>query len=202
MWRLALLIIVLILVGCAEPEPIRPTPVPSPTPTPSVAPFKSPDGVILADTTCWRSGINTTCIIEFPNGKTIRGSPGYASDWSPDGRYAVACIGATHDSPCGIAEVWDMINGQKIVSFPPFCYNWSPTEPHPIGYLVENSTIDSNEVELYVMDVETMTCVRQATYPDWYKEKWANLTVYTSCLAPLDRIGGSHERGFVGPPFD
>lgn len=113
MWRLSLLIIALILVGCAEPEPIRPTPIPSPTPTPSVAPFKSPDGVILADTICWRSGINTTCIIEFPNGKTIRGYPGYASDWSPDGRYAVACIGATHDSPCGIAEVWDMINGQK-----------------------------------------------------------------------------------------
>lgn len=202
MWRLSLLIM-LTLVGCGAPEPVLPTPTLYPTLTPRITPFKSPDGVTRAQTICWPVGIDVTCVIKFLNGKTVRHYPDSPLDWSPDGRYAVVCIGRNHDSPCGYSEVWDMIHGQLIVdAASPYCYTWSPNEPHLLGYLVESSFLATNQVEMYVMDVAIGNRLRQTTYPEWYQARWPELTPMNFCLTPLDRIVGSTERGFVGPPFD
>lgn len=202
MWRILLITVVLVGAGCEQPAPFPypPTSTPYLTPTPVIGVLKSSKGVIVAKTYCQTSGqgMYTSCGTRFPNGEMIFDIP---RDWSPDSRYAVACIGATHDSPCGWAEVWDMVKGKKIIEFSPaYCYVWSPTKPHLLGYLIESQAMGSNRAELYIIDVETNESLRQTTYPDWYKAKWAKLTVDTSCLARLDRIVGSEEHGFVGLP--
>lgn len=177
MQRLTLLAIILLLSGCfqREPFPYPPTATPYMTPTPSIGVLKAADGTILAKTYCETSGggMYTFCATHFPNGETIRDIP---YDWSADGRYAAACIGATHDTSCGYGEVWDMIHGKKLLTFSsPYCFAWSPTAPSRFAYLDEQGWS-------LVLDVETGEISQPSDYPDWYRAKYAQSENPATCL--------------------
>lgn len=166
-----------LLLACSEPDPFPypPTSTPYMTPTPYIGVLHSPDGVAVAETMCqtYAGGIDTFCTTTFPNGETIRDIP---REWSVDGRYAAACIGATHDTSCGYGEVWDTINGKKILTFhSPYCFAWSPTEPVRFAYLDKDG-------RGLVLDVESGEISQQSDYPDWYRAKYAQSENPATCL--------------------
>ncbi len=83
-------------------------PVPTPVKTEAVV---APNGTPRATLICYEGYMQLDCSTHFPNGNVLRYGPG-KNDWSPDGNYAIVCVGFTHDSPCSGFQVWDMLTGE------------------------------------------------------------------------------------------
>ncbi len=95
------------------------------------------------------------CSAVFPNGATLWGQPWR---WSPDGQFALNCLGGNHDSPCIGYAVWDMVNGRvtydglinDVLSY----MDWSPDEGHTLIYIVEGAAGRVPD-EAYSLDAAT-----------------------------------------------
>jgi hypothetical protein len=165
--------VALLLSACAAPTPnTSPIPtasqsvIPIPTQTPvHTEVLRSPDGTIRANVICYQGAMQWDCWTHSLNGNVLFETPG-PNGWSPDGLYAVVCVGANHDSPCSGFQVWDMVHGEVKGGFASYTHKWSPDEKHTIVYL-DNSQFVGVQDKLIALDASTGIERSLDRCPDW-----------------------------------
>jgi len=200
--RKAVVLWLLLALGCCtagSPPPPSPSPSPWPTPTPLLRlALRSPDGVTRAHIACGGvSGMIYDCAVYFPNGTVMKNKRLYEfeqlahpiktapifSNWSPDGRYTIVCIGATHDSPCGWWEIWDSVSGEVKHSFYSYTSGWAPGYDHTHVYLSRQNCA-AGEEEFVSIDPATGEKIVFAEWPDWLRAEFGHsASVYRPCSA-------------------
>jgi hypothetical protein len=110
----------------------------------------------------------TKCDATFPNGNVMEYVSPHDFHYSPDQRFAVrTCIRTTHDSSClNGGDVWDMINGIRLRTFPPVSwYQWYPNQPHTLAHLESYS----RPLRLFLWDLATGEKEYPSVCPEWLK---------------------------------
>lgn len=125
---------------------------------------KSPNGIVYATLSCFQGLMQWHCQTHFSNGHTLSGEP---DDWSPDGKYALACFGDTHDSPCSGFYVWDMAAGVNVGTIWTSFYQWSPLAEHTLVYLDEQSVIGVPD-DLRELNASSGEETILQECPDWF----------------------------------
>jgi hypothetical protein len=147
----------------------------------------SPNGLIKLTYSCVQFlGDMPRCSTKFPNGNSI-GKP-LEEDWSPDGKFAIICIGATHDSPCRWLEVWDMVIGEERdeIHNSWYCYDWSPHDDHLLAYMYESPYIGTHKYNLVILNPATGKKSHPEIYPTWFYPR--GYFDPLACWKPLDEI--------------
>jgi hypothetical protein len=149
--------------GTSTATPVRLSPTGTPV---FVGDLVSPNGSVYARTTCYRVSVDAACTTRFLNGAYYRARDPMA--WSPDGRYAVVCIGANHDSPCSFFDVWDMANGERKARMPAYSpYAWDAGQAHTLVYLVIGDGYSGLDT-LTAFDPASEAKTSLAACPDWF----------------------------------
>ncbi len=161
------------LTGCVTsvPQPFSPLPSPNVTPPPSSSwvytdTLRLPNGQVLP-VECHVMSPNVNCFAIHPNGNRMSAE---GIEWSPDKTFATVGVGATHDSPFGAYEIWNIVDGIMVGEISSgMWHQWVPDKPHTLAY-VYGPRYQIPGWHLVYFDVGTEKETYLTTCPIWLQQ--------------------------------